>query len=108
MSTIVTYLNNLSSKLPSPQELAFFLPGSGHGIMDPNMVAQESSSRQFGKSSTTSFEAASIINPNGTHSPTHPHNHMAHTTSITLPIPVTSSAPTGNLAVRASPCPLSR
>ncbi|KAL1296194.1 cysteine-rich receptor-like protein kinase 25 isoform X2 [Arachis hypogaea] len=51
MGTIVSYLNNHSLDLPSPQEPAFFLHDSG--IMDPKTVAQESSSSQSGKSSTT-------------------------------------------------------
>ncbi|RYR37373.1 hypothetical protein Ahy_A09g042275 isoform J [Arachis hypogaea] len=51
MGTIVSYLNNHSLDLPSPQEPAFFLHG---GFMDPKTVAQESSSsHQSGKSSTT-------------------------------------------------------
>ncbi|XLT73904.1 hypothetical protein HN873_030330 [Arachis hypogaea] len=51
MGTIISYLNNHSLDLPSPQEPAFFLHGSG--FMDPKTVAQESSSSQSGKSSTT-------------------------------------------------------
>ncbi|MED6180583.1 hypothetical protein PIB30_011344 [Stylosanthes scabra] len=53
MAAIVTYLNNLSLELSSPQEPAFFFPGSSYGLMDPNIVAEESNSSQSGKSSTT-------------------------------------------------------
>ena len=48
MATVVSYLNNLSLELPSPQEPAFFL----HGRMDPKIVAQETSSSQSANSST--------------------------------------------------------
>ena len=48
MATIVSYLNNLSLELLSPQELAFFLRCR---LMDPKIVARESSCNQFVNSS---------------------------------------------------------
>ncbi|RYR37380.1 hypothetical protein Ahy_A09g042275 isoform B [Arachis hypogaea] len=65
MGTIISYLNNHSLDLPSPQEPAFFLHGSG--FMDPKTVAQESSSSQSGKSSTTFSINEMSINLNLTH-----------------------------------------
>ena len=49
MAAVVSYLNNLSLELPSPQEPAFSL--QGRLLMDPK-IAHESSSSQSANSST--------------------------------------------------------